>query len=197
MGLNSIAGSSGASWQYGSRKPLEVTVREIKEENDWKNDLVLWKLPDNIRSRLPRLLQVSSMSMPLYSLLPALTEYCVEKGWTLAYSRVSDVGGVWAYAGYFALYMLCVEFGVYWNHRNLHHPRVYKYLHVTHHKYNKEHTMSPFAGLAFNALDGIIQAIPYSWTLFFVPMHFLTHELLLFATGAVVNTGAFVSASSV
>lgn len=30
-------------------------------------------------------------------------------------------------------------------------------LHHTHHKYNKEHTLSPFAGLAFNALDGILQ----------------------------------------
>ena len=26
------------------------------------------------------------------------------------------------------------------------------------------------------------QALPYTWTLWFVPMHFLTHELLLFAT---------------
>jgi len=30
-------------------------------------------------------------------------------------------------------------------------------LHHTHHKYNKEHTLSPFAGLAFNPLDGILQ----------------------------------------
>ena len=28
-----------------------------------------------------------------------------------------------------------------------------------------------------------VQAIPYCWLLFFVPMHFLTFELLLFATG--------------
>ena len=100
-------------------------------------------------------------------------------------------------------------------------------LHHTHHKYNKEHTLSPFAGLAFNPFDGILQvvplhslileicrvlpvfvlperlksssqvqilprgrnarlsaqAIPYCWTLLYIPMHFLTHELLLFATG--------------
>ena len=42
--------------------------------------------------------------------------------------------------------------------------------------------MSPFAGLAFHPLDGILQAIPYTLTLFIVPTHFLTHELLLFAT---------------
>lgn len=27
------------------------------------------------------------------------------------------------------------------------------------------------------------QAAPYVWTLFYCPSHFLTHELLLFATG--------------
>jgi lathosterol oxidase len=29
---------------------------------------------------------------------------------------------------------------------------------------------------------GMLQAIPYVWTLALVPMHFLTHEALLFAT---------------
>ena len=33
-------------------------------------------------------------------------------------------------------------------------------LHHTHHKYNKEHTLSPFAGLAFNPFDGILQVLP-------------------------------------
>lgn len=56
-------------------------------------------------------------------------------------------------------------------------------LHSEHHKYNKEHTLSPFAGLAFHPLDGILQAVPYTLTLFFCPMHFLTHEILLFFTG--------------
>lgn len=32
-----------------------------------------------------------------------------------------------------------------------------RYLHWDHHKYNKEHTLSPFAGLAFHPLDGILQ----------------------------------------
>ena len=127
-------------------------------------------------------MKVAFLAMPLYAALPAVTEYIVEQGWTLAYSRVSDVGIVW-YIIYFILYMTSVEFFVYWQHRLLHDIRPgYNYLHYIHHKYNKEHTMSPFAGLAFHPLDGILQAIPYTWTLFYVPMHFLTHELLLFAT---------------
>jgi hypothetical protein len=55
---NSTTGIGGFSWHYGSRKSLEPTLREIREENDWKNDLVLWFLPDEMRSSLPRLAEV-------------------------------------------------------------------------------------------------------------------------------------------
>jgi len=128
-------------------------------------------------------MKVSSLAMPLYSILPTLIEMAAENGLTMAYPRVANVG-LPMYLIYFALYMTSVEFCVYWNHRLLHEIKwAYKYLHYDHHKYNKEHTLSPFAGLAFNPIDGIIQAIPYGWTMFFCPMHFLTHELLLFATG--------------
>ncbi|QDZ20109.1 sterol desaturase [Chloropicon primus] len=126
--------------------------------------------------------KVSLGSLPMYSFLPALCEHIVERGWTLAYVRMDE----YSYATYFAsffLYMFFVEFGVYWNHRLLHDLRLgYDKLHYIHHKYNKENTLSPFAGLAFHPLDGILQAVPYFWTLFVFPMHALTYELMLFGT---------------
>lgn len=57
--------------------------------------------------------------MPLYAVLPALTEAVVERGWTRAYTRIEDVGLAW-YLVYFVLYMTSVEFFVYWMHRGLH-----------------------------------------------------------------------------
>merc|ERR1711977_613005 len=128
-------------------------------------------------------IKVSLGSLPLYSMLPAVCEYIVEQGWTLAYVRIDQYG--WPmFLCSFAAYMSFVEFGVYWNHRLLHDLRVgYDKLHYIHHKYNKENTLSPFAGLAFHPLDGILQAIPYFWTLFVFPMHSLTYELMLFGTG--------------
>ena len=85
-------------------------------------------------------------AMPAYSMLPTFTEYAAEAGWTKAYPRVENVG-VGAYVIYFVLYMISVEFGVYWMHRGLHDIKwAYKWLHAQHHVYNKEHTLSPFAG---------------------------------------------------
>ncbi|KAL6781587.1 Delta(7)-sterol-C5(6)-desaturase [Auxenochlorella protothecoides] len=132
-------------------------------------------------------MKVASISMPLYAMLPAFNEFAIEKGWTRTYSRVSDVG-LPMYVVYFFTYMLSVEFFVYWAHRLLHEIKPgYKWLHYIHHKYNKEHTLSPFAGLAFHPIDGMLQACPYTFMLWFVPMHLLTHELLLFATGIWTN----------
>jgi len=213
-------------------RPYFLVLQDIKEENDWKNDLVLFWLSPSFRKVMPRMVaswlrnyiatmglffgvgaawsyyiywcfgtrifgsgnmpsakdvldqvKVAVLSIPLYAVLPALTEWVVENGYTRTYSRISDVG-VLRYWAFFALYMVSVEFCVYWQHRGLHDITLgYRVLHAIHHKYNKEHSMSPFAGLAFHPMDGILQALPYCWTLFFVPMHFLTHELLLFATG--------------
>mgnify|MGYP006879026628 FL=1 len=61
-------------------------------------------------------------------------------------------------------------------------------LHHVHHKYNKESTLSPFAGLAFSPLDGIAQALPYAFGLLFIPVHFFTHEMLLFLTAIWTNS---------
>lgn len=119
----------------------------------------------------------------MYALLPPLSEHCILKGWTRTYSSVATVG-VPAYLGHLALYMLSVEFGVYWQHRKMHDVRwAYRSMHSIHHIYNKEDTLSPFAGLAFHPMDGIMQAVPYVWSLFLIPMHYWTHLVLLFFTG--------------
>jgi lathosterol oxidase len=121
-------------------------------------------------------------AIPLYAVMPAGIEAAAEQGWTRAYSRVADVGLGW-HVLYFAAFMASVEAGVYVMHRSLHDVRLYRSLHHIHHQYNKQDALSPFAGLAFHPLDGIMQALPYCWTLLFVPMHFMTFELLLLATG--------------
>lgn len=43
-------------------------------------------------------------------------------------------------------------------HRTLHTNKfLYKYVHALHHKYNSADTLSPWASIAFNPLDGVLQ----------------------------------------
>nr|XP_043607831.1 delta(7)-sterol-C5(6)-desaturase-like [Erigeron canadensis] len=137
---------------------------------------------DAIPSRKAMLLQiyVAMKAMPFYVALPTFSEYMIENGWTRCFSQISDVGWL-SYAVNLGVYLIVVEFGIYWMHRELHDIKpLYKYLHATHHIYNKQNTLSPFAGLAFHPLDGILQALPHVIALFLVPMHFTSHIALLF-----------------
>lgn len=109
---------------------------------------------DAIPSNRAMLLQiiVAMKAMPWYCALPTLSEYMVEKGWTRCFSSISEVG--WpAYIAYTAVYLVFCEFGIYWAHRELHDIKpLYKHLHATHHIYNKQNTLSPFAGKLTTAL---------------------------------------------
>ncbi|CAM6105637.1 unnamed protein product [Calypogeia fissa] len=119
------------------------------------------------------------LALPALTALPTFAEYIVEKGWTLCYVEIAEAGLV-SYAMHIGAYLFFSEFWVYWFHRWLHTPLLYKYMHHTHHFYWKPTTVSPFAGLAFNPFDGILQASPLVFALFFVPMHFQTYYILFF-----------------
>jgi len=127
---------------------------------------------------------VAQSSLFVYAGLPVISEYLIESKLTFAYFYVSDVGG-WGYHFlYFFLYICFVEVGVYWAHRTEHENKfLYKYVHGLHHKYNTSETMTPWCSIAFNPLDGMIQASPYVIGLFFVPVHYFTHIFMLFFSG--------------
>lgn len=118
---------------------------------------------DSIPTNEAMLLQitVAMKAMPWYSVLPTVSEYMIESGWTRCFSSISEVG-LPAYVAYLAIYLIIVEFGIYWMHRELHDIKpLYKYLHATHHIYNKQNTLSPFAGKFYFQLVIITVAIVF------------------------------------
>lgn len=127
---------------------------------------------------------LAQASLFLYAALPVLSEILIENNLTRSYFFIDEVGGWGMYAVYFILYLTFVEVGVYWVHRTLHTNKfLYKYVHGLHHKYNKAITLTPWCSIAFNPIDGILQASPYVVGLFFIPMHYFTHIIMLFFTG--------------
>ena len=58
----------------------------------------------------------------------------------------------------FPLFLIFTDFCVYWIHRGLHHPALYKKLHKPHHKWIMP---TPYASHAFHPLDGYLQSVPY------------------------------------
>lgn len=68
----------------------------------------------------------------------------------------------------FPLFLIFTDFCIYWIHRALHHPALYKKLHKPHHKWIMP---TPFASHAFHPLDGYVQSVPYHIFPFIFPLH--------------------------
>jgi lathosterol oxidase len=129
-------------------------------------------------------MSLAQASLFVYAGLPIFSEFLIESKLTKTYYYIDQIGGWGFYALYLVIYLSIVEVGIYWMHRTLHTNKfLYKYIHALHHKYNKQITMTPWCSIAFNPLDGILQASPYVIALFIVPMHYFTHIFLIFFSG--------------
>ncbi|XP_048496590.2 delta(7)-sterol-C5(6)-desaturase [Beta vulgaris subsp. vulgaris] len=100
-------------------------------------------------------------SIPISTLFSTVFEWMAENGWTKCYPHISVMS--WSsYVFYTLIYLILVEFGIYWAHRLMHEIKpIYKYIHAPHHHYSKEIMLSPFAGWSGHPFDGALQEIPY------------------------------------
>lgn len=65
-------------------------------------------------------------------------------------------------------FMLFTDYCIYWIHRWLHIPFIYKRLHKPHHRWL---VPTPFAAMAFHPLDGYAQSLPYHAIVHILPMN--------------------------
>lgn len=77
-----------------------------------------------------------------------------------------------------AFFLWFTDLCIYFVHRWLHWPAVYKRLHKPHHKWV---IPTPFASHAFNPFDGYLQSVPYHLFVYLFPLHKYTY-LGLFCT---------------
>ncbi|KAK3401183.1 putative C-5 sterol desaturase [Sordaria brevicollis] len=89
------------------------------------------------------------------------------RGYSLLYDTSDQGPGRWYDFFQFPLFIMFTDFGIYWIHRGLHHPLVYKHLHKPHHKWIMP---TPYASHAFHPIDGFAQSIPYHVFPFIFPL---------------------------
>jgi len=128
-------------------------------------------------------MKLAQASLFIYVMLPGVSEYMIEEGYTKCMYTFEELGGFGMYLFWTVFYFVLVEIGIYWMHRTLHENKtLYKYIHKLHHSYSKPETLTPWASIAFHPLDGILQASPYVYLLPIVPTHYLTHIMMVFFT---------------
>jgi Delta7-sterol 5-desaturase len=90
-----------------------------------------------------------------------LTGFCFlvdVRGYAKLYDRAEEAPFPLYNVLQFPFFLLFTDMCIYFIHRGLHHPRVYKTLHKPHHKWIMP---TPFASHAFHPVDGFLQSVPY------------------------------------
>lgn len=96
-------------------------------------------------------------SIPIMAVLLSPFPLLLINGYGMVYERVEDYG--WAYLFFSMFFFLFFTDGcIYFIHRALHHPMLYKRIHKPHHRYKYT---TPFSSHSFHPLDGFGQGIPY------------------------------------
>jgi lathosterol oxidase len=145
--------TSGTSYVYYCivRKKRFFAGQERKNERDEVKKEWLWAFYNVLGNAV--------ITAPIHHL--------VITGASKIYFDVSDRG--WGY--YFlsvGMILVITEIGVYWAHRILHHPVLYKHIHFYHHQFR---VPSPWTSMAFHPLDSFAQALPHHLCAFLFPVH--------------------------
>ncbi|WP_071781130.1 sterol desaturase family protein [Adhaeribacter aquaticus] len=109
----------------------------------------------------------SFLTFVFFSLIGVVLLQPEVKGHSQLYSEISNYG--W---GYFILSiflaLLLHDLYFYWTHRMMHHPKLFKLFHLTHHKSTNP---SPWAAFAFSPLEAIVEGSIIFVIAFLIPIH--------------------------
>jgi len=87
--------------------------------------------------------------------------------YTTFYADITDHGWVWFYAAFPVMFFMHDTY-FYWMHRLMHHPKLFRAVHLIHHK---SINPSPWAAYAFHPLEAVVEAGIVVIFLFTIPIH--------------------------
>ncbi|KAN0138832.1 hypothetical protein V8E53_003220 [Lactarius tabidus] len=123
--------------------------------------------PRFLKDQVKLEIQCSLRAFPGMTLLTLPWFEAEVRGYSKLYDNVDDFGLAYLFFS-IPFFLVFTDYGIYWVHRLLHHPLIYKYVHKPHHKWL---IPTPFASHAFHPLDGYLQSVPYHLFIFVFPLH--------------------------
>ncbi|KAL8943959.1 MAG: hypothetical protein Q9216_000772 [Gyalolechia sp. 2 TL-2023] len=153
--------------------------------------------PKYLRNQVALEIKQASAALPIISVLTVPFFVGEVRGYAKLYDAPTDAP-FWLYNVFqFPFFVCFTDFFIYWIHRGLHHPRVYKTLHKPHHKWIMP---TPYASHAFHPLDGFAQSVPYHIYPFIFPLNKVAY-IILFAFINIwtvfIHDGEYVANSSI
>lgn len=136
-------------------------------------------------------------AMPFMAILTTPFFLAELLGYSKLYDSLSDEPFKYYNWLQFPFFLLFTDCFIYFIHRGLHHPLVYKKLHKPHHKWIMP---TPYASVAFHPVDGFLQSVPYHVFPFIFPLQKLAYlSLFIFVQiwTVFIHDGEYVANSPV
>jgi sterol desaturase/sphingolipid hydroxylase (fatty acid hydroxylase superfamily) len=120
----------------------------------------------------------SVITILIFSAVPTLLLYTPIKNYTQLYHETNKYGLLYFYLA-FPLTLIIHDTYFYWMHRLMHHPKLFRYFHLVHHRSTNP---SPWAAFAFHPLEAVIEAGIFAVLVFSIPVmtiHFVVFFLIM------------------
>ncbi|KAF2143044.1 uncharacterized protein K452DRAFT_326223 [Aplosporella prunicola CBS 121167] len=123
--------------------------------------------PKYLKNQIKLEIAQTMQALPVMAVFTAPLFLLEVRGWSKMYDTTEEGPGMWYNILQFPFFVGFTDFCIYWIHRWLHNPLIYKHLHKPHHKWIMP---SPYASHAFHPLDGYAQSLPYHIFPFLFPL---------------------------
>ncbi|RDL35306.1 putative C-5 sterol desaturase desaturase [Venustampulla echinocandica] len=138
-------------------------------------DKTTFKHPKFLKNQIRMEIRQAASAMPFMAILTTPAFVAEVLGYSKLYDAFSDEPFPYYNWLQFPFFLLFTDCFVYFIHRGLHHPWVYKTLHKPHHKWIMP---TPYASIAFHPVDGFLQSVPYHVFPFIFPLQKLAYLAL-------------------
>lgn len=130
-------------------------------------DKTTFKHPKFLKNQIKMEIRQAVDAMPWIAVMTVPFFFAEIRGYSKLYDSLADGPGRWYDFAQFPLFLIFTDFCIYFIHRGLHHPLIYKHLHKAHHKWIMP---TPYASVAFHPVDGFMQSLPYHLFPFIFPL---------------------------
>jgi Delta7-sterol 5-desaturase len=139
----------------------------------WLHRKIIQARPSSAQVR--REISHSLLTLVIFGIVGLLTMEAARRGWTQMYWRVQDHSWAWWWASV-GLTILLHDTWFYWTHRAMHHRKLFRHFHSTHHLFTNP---TPWAAFAFSPGEALVQAAIFPLVVTVMPIHPLAFGLFM------------------
>ena len=114
-----------------------------------------------------REIRYSLQTTAVYATVALFTIEAMSRGWLQKYTALADYPG-WYTALTLPLLLVLHDAYFYWVHRAMHHPKLFRHLHLVHHQ---SRTPTPWAAYSFAPGEALLMALFVPAMLALIPLH--------------------------